>query len=114
MQSVMSGWSHRPLPAWLFSPYLRPVPLSLGEVTYTSSLGQRLDASVPVQLGAGESPIMAAFSLCAALMNSDALPMPYSTPEAAGPGMYTVHQQYWRTDLRMSLQASCPEPRGHT
>lgn len=87
--------------------------LSLGEVTVHSSLGQRLDASVPVQLGAGESLISGCIQSVRSTNElgrvTDAL---LSTPEAAGPGMYTVRisstAALYEPIYALSLQASCP------
>lgn len=77
--------------------------LSLGEINVRSSLGQRLDASIPVQLAAGESLA----SGCIRAVNgssNDLSGVPNATvitPEAARPGSYT---------LRISSAAALYEP----
>lgn len=77
--------------------------LSLGEITVHSSLGQRLDASVPVQLAAGES--LAGECIQSTRTSSNELSrIPNAevlTPEATGPGQYT---------LRISSAAALYEP----
>ena len=87
--------------------------LSLGEVTVHSSLGQRLDASVPVQLAPGES--LASACIRPAHGGSELGRVPdasVTTPEAARPGMYTVRissaAALYEPVYALSLQASCP------
>ena len=87
--------------------------LSLGEVTVHSSLGQRLDASVPVQLGAGESLTSGCIqSVRSGIEPGRVLDALVSTPETAGPGMYTVRisstAALYEPIYALSLQASCP------
>lgn len=87
--------------------------LSLGEVTVHSSLGQRLDASVPVQLAAGES--LASGCIESARSGNELGRVPdasVSTPEAARPGTYTLRisstAPLYEPIYALSLQAGCP------
>ena len=87
--------------------------LSLGEVTVHSSLGQRLDASVPVQLAAGES--LASGCIQSARSSNELGRVPdasVSTPEAARAGTYTLRitstAPLYEPIYALSLQAACP------
>ncbi len=88
--------------------------LSMGEVTVHSSLGQQLNASVPVQLTAGESLTNGCIQSTRSGDNElgrvpDAV---VSTPEAARPGMYTLRitsaTSLYEPIYALSLRASCP------
>jgi pilus assembly protein FimV len=88
--------------------------LSLGEITVHSSLGQRLDASVPVQLAAGESltgeciqATRSGSSELSRIPNAGVL-----TPEATGPGQYTLRissaAALYEPIYALGLLAACP------
>jgi hypothetical protein len=89
--------------------------LTLGEVTVHSSLGQRLDASVPVQLAAGESLASGCIQSTRSSDNEiGRVPdTAVSTPEAARPGMYTLRissaAPLYEPIYALGLQASCPK-----
>ncbi|MCP5139035.1 MAG: hypothetical protein H6979_04190 [Chromatiales bacterium] len=87
--------------------------LSLGEITIHSSLGQRLDASVPVQLAAGES--LSGGCIQSGRGSNDLGRVPdasVSTPEAVRPGTYTLRisstAALFEPVYALSLQAGCP------
>ncbi len=87
--------------------------LSLGEITIHSSLGQRLDASVPVQLAMGES--LASGCIQSARSGNELGRVPeasVSTPEAVRPGTYTLRissaAPLYEPIYALSLQAGCP------
>lgn len=88
--------------------------LSMGELTVHSSLGQQLNASVPVQLAAGESLANGCIQSTRSGNNElgrvpDAV---VSTPEAARPGTYTLRitsaTSLYEPIYALSLRASCP------
>lgn len=88
--------------------------LSLGEITIHSSLGQHLDASVPVQLAAGESLASGCIQSTQGSAN-DLGRVPNAavlTPEATHPGRYTLRissaAALYEPIYAMKLQASCP------
>ena len=87
--------------------------LSLGEITVHSSLGQRLDASVPVQLAMGES--LASGCIQSARTSNELGRVPeasVSTPEAVQPGTYTLRissaAALYEPIYALNLQAGCP------
>lgn len=88
--------------------------LSLGDLTVHSSLGQPLDASVPVQLAAGES--LTSGCVRAAHSGGSELgrvpDVTVSTPEAARPGLHTLRLSsaaaLYEPIYALNLQASCP------
>lgn len=87
--------------------------LSLGEVTVHSNLGQHLDASVPVQLAAGESLVSGCIQSAGGSNELGRIPdATISTPAAARPGMYTLRisstAALYEPIYALSLQASCP------
>lgn len=88
--------------------------LSLGEITVHSSLGQRLDASVAVQLAAGESlagecikTTQTSSNELSRIPNAEVL-----TPEATGPGQYTLRissaAALYEPIYALGLLAACP------
>ncbi|MCL4791185.1 MAG: LysM peptidoglycan-binding domain-containing protein [Gammaproteobacteria bacterium] len=88
--------------------------MTLGEITVHSSLGQHLDASVPVQLAAGESLASGCIQSTQGSA-SDLGRVPNAavlTPEAARPGRYTLRissaAALYEPIYAMKLQASCP------
>ena len=87
--------------------------LSLGEVTIHSSLGQHLNASVPVQLAAGESLTSGCIQPARSSDELGRVPdATISVPEAARPGLYTLRitsaAPLYEPIYALSLQASCP------
>jgi pilus assembly protein FimV len=89
-------------------------PLSLGELTVHSRLGQRLDVSVPVKLAAGESLASGCIQSIHGSKN-DLGRVPDAeiiTPEAARPGQYTLRisssAALYEPIYALSLQANCP------
>jgi pilus assembly protein FimV len=87
--------------------------LSLGEVTVHSSLGQHLDASVPVQLAAGESLAGGCIQSTGGSKELGRVPdASVITPEATRAGMYTLRisstAPLYEPIYALGLQASCP------
>jgi pilus assembly protein FimV len=89
-------------------------PLSLGELTVHSRLGQRLDVSIPVDLAAGESLASGCIQTTTD-GNNEFGRVPNAaviTPEAARPGQYTLRissaAALYEPIYALSLRASCP------
>ena len=87
--------------------------LTLGDISVRSTLGQRLDATIPVRLGAGEA--LASGCVVPGRPTSELRPVPgadVSTPQAVGEGLYelqvTSAAALYEPMYELELKVQCP------